>query len=261
MSKLPFAKKSLGQHWLEDKASLEAMVRAACITEADTILEIGPGTGTLTDELAISGAHVRALEFDEQRFHDLGRKYGQDSRVSIIQGDIRTFDLQTLPKDYKIVANIPYYLTANLLRKLVDADNKPSTAVLLVQKEVAQRIVARQGNLSQIAVFTQVYYQPTLGQVVSAHLFLPPPKVDSQILVLERKRVPDFEINDHFVRTVKAGFSEKRKKLRSSLAGGLGINKEAADSILKAVNLNPDARAQELSAADWQKLSEYIQNT
>lgn len=258
---LPFAKKSLGQHWLEDEISLSAMVEAAHIAETDTVLEIGPGTGTLTEKLAATGARVIALEFDQQRYKELDRKYKKQDNIEVLQGDIRTYDLTHLPKSYKIVANIPYYLTANLLRKLVDAENQPLIAVLLVQKEVAQRIVAEKGDLSQVAVFTQVYYKPSLGQIVPADLFTPPPKVDSQILILNRREQSDFKLDGYFINTVKAGFSQKRKKLRSSLTHGLGIKREQAEQLLAGAHLSPDSRAQELSIDDWRRLTEKIKNS
>ncbi len=261
MSSLPFAKKALGQHWLEDQASLEAMAMAGHIMSTDTVLEIGPGTGTLTEELILSGAHITALEFDAQRCKELSHKYSQNSYIDVIQGDIRTFDLGLLPEDYKIVANIPYYLTANLLRKLADSTNKPSKAVLLVQKEVAQKVASHEGNLSLVAIFTQIYYEVSLGQIVPAHLFVPPPKVDSQILILIRRNQPLFEVDESFTKLVKAGFEQKRKKLRTSLAGGLGINKDAVEQYLQKAGIRVDARAQELSIESWHKLSKIINNT
>lgn len=258
MAKLPLAKKSLGQHWLEDDTSLDAMVQSAQVVSSDTILEIGPGTGTLTDKLIATGANILALEFDQQRLQELKRKYNKVGNVQLIAGDIRRFDFANLPKNYKIVANIPYYLTANLLRILTDISNQPEIAVLLVQKEVAQKVVAKPGDLSQVAIFTQVVYQPTLDLIVPAQLFIPPPKVDSQILILTKRQVPLFSINDVFTRVVKAGFSEKRKKLRTSLSGGLGISKFDAEVLLQKANINLDARAQELELIQWHKLSLFL---
>lgn len=257
-SNLPIAKKSLGQHWLEDEQSLGAMVLAAGVSKDDVVLEIGPGTGTLTEKLIGTGAQVIALEFDESRYKDLSKKFKNSSQVKIIQGDIRKFDFSDLPQGYKIVANIPYYLTANLLRMLVDTTSKPAVAVLLVQKEVAERIAEGPGRLSQIAVFTQVCYKPSLGQIVSAEMFTPKPKVDSQILVLERIIDPEFELSDNFIATVKAGFQQKRKKLITSLAGYLGVEKKAVGAWLGQANISLDVRAQELSLNDWFNLNSII---
>ncbi len=256
MTELPRAKKALGQHWLTDKTSLQAMVVSASVKQGDTILEIGPGTGTLTDELLSVGAIVTALEFDLNRVRDLEQRYSKyPNKPTIEPGDIRTYDFNALPKGYKVVANIPYYLTANLLRRFVDAENKPATAALLVQKEVAERVAATPGDLTQIAVYAQLYYEVSLGELVPAHLFTPPPKVDSQILILKRRPTPIYELDATMLKVIKAGFSERRKKIKTSLAGGLQLTKPEVVTMLESAGINPDARAQELSIEDWHKLA------
>jgi 16S rRNA (adenine1518-N6/adenine1519-N6)-dimethyltransferase len=161
-----------------------------------------------------------------------------------------------MPADYKIVANIPYYLTNNLLRILCESSNPPSKMALLVQKEVAQRIVAKPGNMSVLSISVQLYYAVELGQVVPAKLFNPPPKVDSQIIGLTVRSEPLFNDlnNKKFFFVVKAGFSSRRKKLRSSLSGGLHTSKEKADQFLKEAGINGNLRAQELSLQDWHKI-------
>ena len=256
MSELPRAKKALGQHWLTDKPSLQAMVSSADVQPGDVVLEIGPGTGTLTDELLAAGALVTALEFDLNRVRDLESRYAKYPNKPVIEpGDIRTFDFNKLPKDFKVVANIPYYLTANLLRRFVDAENKPEYAVLLVQKEVAERVAAVPGDLSQIAVYAQLYYEVKLGLLVPPHLFRPPPKVDSQILILKRRPVPIYELDEVMLKVIKAGFRERRKKIKTSLTGGLQLTKAEIVLLLEKAGVNPDARAQELSIEDWHKLT------
>lgn len=252
---LPQAKKSLGQHWLTDKPSLQAMVEAANVEAGDVVLEIGPGTGTLTEELLDAGAHVMALEFDTTRAAELARMYAGNEQIEIQEGDVRTFDLGTLPAEYKIVANIPYYLTANLLRKLTDDEHKPSIASLLVQKEVAERVTSEPGDLSQLAVFVQIFYQVHAGELVPAHLFTPPPQVDSQVLVLTKRPKPLIQPNKELLLVVKAGFSERRKKLRSSLSGGLRISKEQAESLLSDADVDPHKRAQELTLEEWDRIA------
>lgn len=239
-------------------SSLEAIADAAMLTQQDTVLEIGPGTGTLTNVLIKKVGHVVALEFDKQRAQSLTRQYAGNSKITVKEGDIRSFDLSPLSRGYKIVANIPYYLTANLLRKLVDADNKPQIASLLVQKEVAERVCAQPGSLSQVAVFVQIFYDVSLGEMVPAYLFTPPPKVDSQVLVLQRRVTPLIEVDDAFIKLVKAGFGEKRKKLRSSLSGGLQMQKSDIETALSDAGLSPDSRAQELSIVQWQALREAL---
>lgn len=246
-------KKSLGQHWLRDEAILDYIADAAEISATDTVVEIGPGTGTLTAKLLARGAKVVAVEKDEK----LAASLAKHKNLRVVPNDILTFDLNKLPTGYKVVANIPYYLTSNLLRVLSESANPPATAVLLVQKEVAERIAAGPGQMSLLAVSVQLYYEPTLGQAVSAKLFEPPPKVDSQVIILNRREKPLFKDLDRqkFFRLVKAGFSQRRKKLRSSLAAGLHISKEQAEDLLKKVGINGDLRAQELSLQQWYELS------
>lgn len=245
-------RKSLGQHWLHDQATLDYIASCADISERDNILEVGPGTGTLTNSLLSQGAKVLAIEKDEE----LAAKLPRHQNLTVAAGDILKFDLASLPANYKVVANIPYYLTSKLLRVLCETTNPPSLMVLLVQKEVAARLAAEPGQMSLLAVSVQLYYEPKLGKVVPAQLFEPPPKVDSQVVTLQRRQGPLFDELDSqkFLRVVKAGFSERRKKLRSSLAGGLGITKDKADTLLKSAGLKPDARAQELSLAQWYRL-------
>lgn len=251
----PIAKKSLGQHWLRDKHSLEAMVTSAMLQPSDTVLEIGPGQGDLTRQIVGSGAEVVALEFDSSLIPHLMTIFKNDlaGSLRIQQGDIRTFDLSALPKPYKIVANIPYYLSANLFRKLIDDTHKPIIASLLVQKEVAERVVAMPGKMSSVAVMLQLFYEVEAGVIVPAILFDPPPKVDSQILILKKRTQPLFPVStDQFFHLVKAGFSQRRKKLKSSLKGRLGT--VSLDELFSRSGVSPDARAQELSMQQWNLL-------
>lgn len=252
MDQIP--KKSLGQHWLHDKASLEAMCRAAQITKNDIVLEIGPGLGTLTKKLVDQAKAVIAIEFDHELAKHLPQRV-RDDNLSIVEADVLKFDFTQLPPDYKLAANIPYYLTSHLLRQLGETTNKPSLAALLVQKEVAERVSAEPGQMSLLSVSVQLYFEVSRDIVVPAALFIPPPKVDSQILILKRRDQPLFEIdNKAFFRIVKAGFSERRKKLRGSLSGGLQISKDQADELLEKAGIDGNLRAQNLSLDDWYKL-------
>ena len=175
----------------------------------------------------------------------------------MVEGDILKFDLTALPAGYKVVANIPYYLTGNLLKMLCESPNPPSKMALLVQKEVAERLAAEPGQMSLLAVSVQLYYEVEIGTVVPARLFSPPPKVDSQIVALARRQKPLFENLDYklFFRLVKAGFSGKRKKLRGSLSAGLRISKDQADGLLNQAGIDGNLRAQNLSLADWNRLA------
>lgn len=248
-------KKSLGQHWLHDEASLDAMLETADVGKNDTVLEIGPGLGTLTEKLLDSGAKVHAVEFDKDLLAGLNKKFGTDPNFTLENVDILKFDLGRLPSGFKVAANIPYYLTSNLLRMLCEADNHFSSAALLVQKEVAERVCSGPGGMSLLSVAVQFYCIAELGPIVPAELFTPPPKVDSQILAL-KYRGPLFEGVDqrNFFRIVKAGFSERRKMLRSSLSGGLGMSKPETEELLSKAGIDPSLRAQALSLEDWQKI-------
>lgn len=252
---MQMTKKSLGQHWLYDKKVLAAIADEAQIKPGEVVLEIGPGTGTLTAELLSRDAKVIAVEKDEALAAKLVTNFG-DRLKKLHVGDILEFDLSELPSNYKVVANIPYYLTSNLVRLLSETSNPPNLMVLLVQKEVAERICAGTGQMSVLGVSAQLYHECSLGQVVPADLFTPPPKVDSQVVILKRRPKPLFDNLDEkqFFRIVKAGFSQRRKKLRSSLSGGLSLTKDQADQILNSVGIDKNVRAQELSLSDWHKL-------
>jgi 16S rRNA (adenine1518-N6/adenine1519-N6)-dimethyltransferase len=249
------ANKSLGQHWLNDHKSLQAMSRSAGVKQGDTVLEIGPGQGSLTRVLLEKGAKVVAVELDESLAAGLEKKFAGLPFI-LNKLSILDFDLSTLPNGYKIVANIPYYLTAHLLRMLSETQHKPSVAVLLVQKEVAQRVSAKPGELSALALLVQFYYEVKADMVVPAGLFKPPPKVDSQILILKSKDTSKLKNIDtkQLFRLINAGFGERRKKLRSSLAGGLHISKQEAEDLLKNAGIDPNMRAQELTFEQWYKL-------
>ncbi len=247
------AKKSLGQHWLKDVKTLEAICDTAEVGMDDVVLEIGPGHGDLTRQLATRAKQVIAVELDEDLATSLASSQIANN-LQIVKEDIRNFDLTSLPKGYKAVANIPYYLTNNLLRLLCESPNPFSQAAILVQKEVAQRVAAKPGQMSLLSVSVQFYCEVSLGQIVPAKLFSPPPKVDSQVLVLKHHG-PMFDIdNKQFFQLVKAGFSSRRKTLLNSLSGGLQLAKPEVESLLKKANINPNSRAQELSLDNWYKI-------
>lgn len=245
-------KKSLGQHWLADPTALESICDAADLNSDDVVLEIGPGLGTLTQLLVQRARQVIAVEFDLQLAAKLPSLVTAGN-LQVTAANILNFDLDHLPKGYKVVANIPYYLTSNLLQVLCEANNPPKQMSLLVQKEVAQRVAARPGAMSLLSVSVQYYCEATLGMIVPAQLFTPPPKVDSQVLALAYRPEPLFNDVDpkKFFRVVKAGFSQRRKKLRSSLAAGLHLSKTAVDELLQACNIDPNGRPQELTLEQW----------
>jgi len=243
--------KNLGQHWLYDETVLEAVADSAQVESGDCVLEIGPGLGTLTKILLSKGATVIAVEKDEA----LASRFEKTQSLTVVEGDILQFDLTGLPAGYKVAANIPYYLTSPLIRKLLESENKPAAIGLLIQKEVAERIVAKPGAMSILGVSVQYYADVSLGAVVPADLFDPPPKVDSQIISITPNNQPSFRANpEKLFRLVKAGFGEKRKKLQNSLSGGLQLDKEITRKLLDKAGLDSSIRAQELSIYDWERL-------
>lgn len=251
--------KSLGQHWLRDRAVLAHIADLAEVDDTDTVLEIGPGLGTLTSELLRRSEKVVAVEFDAELARKLPGQF-PGKNLEVIHQDILSFNLDTLPIGYKVVANVPYYITSKIVQQLMTATNKPSIAVLLVQKEVAERLAAKPGDMSILGVSAQLYAHVYLGDVVPAELFTPPPKVDSQVVVLKTRVTPllqDMTERDFF-RVVKAGFSAKRKKLRSSLSGGLGISKDQVEALLQTANISPDVRAEDLTIGQWQQLANLV---
>lgn len=248
--------KSLGQHWLHDLASLTAMCDAADIGPDDTVLEIGPGLGTLTIELTQRAKRVIAVEFDRVLAAELPARVPVQN-LEIINQDILKFNLSDLPRGYKVAANLPYYITSKIVRMLLESPNPPAQIALLVQKEVAQRMAARPGDMSVLGVSVQYYSEPSLGPIVPATLFTPPPKVDSQIIAMRYRDAPlypDVSTDDYF-RMVRAGFSEKRKTLRNSLSGGLRLDKAEAEKLLSAAGVDPGARAEQLGLDDWYRLA------
>jgi len=262
MKTLPTTNKSLGQHWLQDQYSLDMMLEVAHIGPADTVLEIGPGPGTLTSKLVQKARQVIAVEFDAKLAAALPRAVPAGN-LTVVQQDILHFDLSSLPPDYKVVANIPYYLTSNLLRVLCENPNHFSHAAILIQKEVAERVCASPGNMSLLSVSVQFYCDTSLGEVVPAYLFTPPPKVDSQILQLAFRAEPLFPDTDTdlFFRVVKAGFAQRRKTLVNSIGSGLHLSRDQATALLQAAGIDPSARAQTLDLPAWHRLYQAYQAT
>lgn len=252
-------KKSLGQHWLKDRDVLAHIADSAEITADDTVLEIGPGLGTLTSELLKRAKSVVAVELDTDLATKLPGQFPGTS-LEVVSQDILTFDLTKLPENYVVAANVPYYITSKIIQLLMTAQNKPRTVVLLIQKEVAERLAAGPGDMSILAVSAQVYAEVSLGDLVPAELFTPPPKVDSQVVILKTRQAPliNEEVQTMFFRVVKAGFSAKRKKLRSSISSGLHMSKQQAEVVLVAAGIDPNNRAEALSIQDWLRLVEQI---
>lgn len=252
-------KKSLGQHWLHDETSLLAMCDAADLQSTDTVLEIGPGLGTLTKKLVTRVSKVIAVEYDDDLAKQLVFQQIANN-LQIERSDIRRFNFTNVTPGYKVVANIPYYLTSHLIQLLSESTNPPEIAVLLVQKEVAERVAAKSGDMSLLSVSAQYYWDVSLDLLVPARLFTPPPKVDSQILIMKRRSTPLFNDVDEkqFFQIIKAGFASKRKTLLNSLSGGLRLAKPETNELLEQAEIDPGTRAQNLSLDEWHRLYQSI---
>lgn len=252
--------KSLGQHWLTDRAILSAIADSAQLTKQDAVLEIGPGLGTLTSELLRRAGQVIAVEFDEALARKLPGQF-PGTNLHVVTSDILQFDLATLPKDYKVVANVPYYITSKIVEKLMTAEQKPALSVLLVQKEVAERIAATPGDMSLLALSAQIYAEAKLGIEVPREYFTPAPKVDSRVVTLTTRQQPlvPVDMQKKFWQVARAGFVKKRKKLRSSISAGLGVTKPMAENWLQSAGIDPNVRAQDVSIEQWLRLADIIE--
>lgn len=249
--------KRLGQHLLIDKKAMAKVVAAAQITKSDVILEIGPGTGLLTKELAQRAKKVIAIEKDLAMVDILGKTLKEYKNVEIISGDALSYKVPKVCKVYKVVANIPYYITSPLIRMFLEAENPPTEMILMIQKEVARRICAKPPNMSILAVSVQFYATPKIISYVPKGCFWPVPNVDSAIIKITPNKMdarrPSY--NDDFFRVVKAGFLHPRKKLINNLAEGLTMNKEAVLCWLASSKIDPASRAETLTIKNWLDLT------
>lgn len=252
------ADKALGQNFLQDPTALEKIVHAAEIQAQDSVLEIGPGLGSLTRYLAVAARSVTAVELDHSLVPILGSVLAPYPNTRIIEGDILGFPPATLidSPDYLVVANVPYYITSAIFRHLLETAPRPRRIVLTIQKEVAQRICAGPGDMSLLALSIQVYGQPRIAATIPAGAFYPAPKVDSAVIRVDLYPQPVIqpELLNRFFRLAKAGFSQKRKTLRNSLSAGLGISGTEAAQLLERANIDPMRRPETLSLAEWEQL-------
>ena len=251
--------KRLGQNFLIDKNALAKVVEAANLQPTDVILEIGPGIGTLTQALAQKVRKVIAIEKDAGMVDILGKTLKDFKNIEIVQGDALKLDPNPYTlAPYKVVANIPYYITSPLIRKFLETPRQPEHMVLMLQKEVAQRIVARPPDMSILAVSVQFYAEAKIVSYVSKGCFWPVPNVDSAIIAIRSRNdaKPSGKINtDLFFRIVRAGFSQPRKQLGGNLVKELKGNKKGITEWLLANNIQPTQRAETLSLKDWQNLT------
>jgi 16S rRNA (adenine1518-N6/adenine1519-N6)-dimethyltransferase len=259
-----FPSKRLGQSFLIDKKVLKKTVEVADLSKNDTVLEVGPGIGNLTIELAKKVKKVIAVEKDERMVEILKERLEEEriKNVEIVNEDILKFLPSFKPRrSYKVVANIPYYLTSRLIRNLLEMERKPKLIVLMVQKEVAQRICAKPPKMNLLAVSVQFYAKPEIVSYVSKNSFWPRPKVDSAIIkikpLIDADRRP---INaDLFFKIVKAGFSHPRKQLTNNLTEKLKMEKEKVKNWLLKNGIEPTQRAETLNIEDWINLTKSLE--
>lgn len=250
-------RKRLGQNFLRDRSYLRRILDAGDIGSEDEVLEIGAGTGVLTAALLERARRVVAIELDDSLFALLQKRMGSFSRLELRHGDALRFDpAAAFQGPYKLVGNIPYYITGPLVRRYLETAHRPEVLVFMVQAEVAERITAPPGKLSLLGVSVQYYADARVVARVPAGAFHPVPRVDSAILRLtphDRSHATDPEI---FFRVVRAGFSMRRKQLANTLAAGLGLDRRTTDQLLRYAALDGTRRAETLSLEEWNELAQ-----
>jgi len=252
-------KKSLGQNFLHDPNTLAKIIEVAGLEAEDTVLEIGAGTGALTRLLAERTAQVVAIEVDERLQTLLRHELGVYNNVRLHWGDILDADLGRLmgTEPYKVVANLPYYITSAILRKLLESQPKPLTLTVMVQKQVAERLVAKPDEMSLLAVSVQFYGMPKIVHTLKPSVFYPRPDVDSAVIHLEVSPQPQVAVPSEklFFEVVRAGFGQKRKQLKNALTAGLSLPADQATRLLQEANIDPQRRAETLTLAEWGALT------
>lgn len=265
--------RELGQNFLVDPHALQQIVDAGMLTPDDTVIEVGPGLGVLTYELVQHAGRVIAIELDKRLAARLQDEFAQTPNLSVIQSDVMRVDLvaalggRSTPA-YKVVANLPYQITSAIIRHFLEATPAPELLVIMVQREVAERIAAQPPQMSVLAHSVQFYAEPEIVARVPATSFIPAPKVDSAVLRLRRRAQPAVQVDDvdAFFRTIKAGFLQARKKLSNALPGGLAamgvkIEKDEVLRLLEAVGVDPARRAETLSLEEWARVHNQLRQS
>jgi 16S rRNA (adenine1518-N6/adenine1519-N6)-dimethyltransferase len=252
-------KKSLGQNFMHDPNTLEKIITTAEIMPDDLVVEIGPGTGALTERLAQVARHVMAVEVDDRLEELLETRFNDTPNVYFVFNDILKTDLLQLVglKPFLVVANVPYYITTAIIQYLLEQKRRPKRIVMTMQYEVAQRICSQPGDMSLLAVSVQYYGKPQIVGRLNPAVFWPRPGVDSAILRIDTYDQPIVAAPSDraFFRVVKAGFSQKRKQLRNSLSGGLSVKSDIAEQYLQAAQIDSTRRAETLNLEEWSRLS------
>jgi 16S rRNA (adenine1518-N6/adenine1519-N6)-dimethyltransferase len=256
-------KKSLGQHFLKDSAICARIVDAARIEPGETILEVGPGRGAITGMLADKADQLVLIELDGALAAMLSERYESEDNVRVIESDARDLDFEdggdvpeVVGRPYKVVANLPYYAAANIIRRFLESNNPPTEIVVMIQREVALEMAAPEGKMGMLSIATHFYADPEVLFDVPGSAFIPPPKVVSSIIRLVRRSGKPLELEDEagFFKFVRAGFKAPRKQLHNSLARGLIIEVEQASDIIARAELDSVRRPRTLSIAEWGRL-------
>jgi len=255
-----WSNKRLGQNFLVDKSALKTIIKTAELNSKDYVLEVGPGIGTLTQKLCENARWVLGIEVDPNMIKILKETCSKYRNLKIIQRNILAIDLTKVLSQvpsYKVVANLPYYITQPVLRNFLETqDFKPETMILMVQREVAEKICTKKNDMSLLSVSINFYADPELIEIVKKDSFFPVPKVNSAIIRLKNIGIkyPEIKNIDLFFQIVKAGFSQKRKKLHNSIASGLRIENIEIKNILKKAKIDSNRRAETLSLNEWQNI-------
>ncbi len=252
-------RKSLGQHWLKDRDMLLDIADSASSENTDTVLEIGPGLGTLTSALFKFFNKVIAVELDDRLAENLPKSF-PGKNLEVVHNDVLSINLSdlNLPEHYVVAGNIPYYITSPIIQKFLHADHRPEKIVLLIQKEVAERLAAAPGDYSILGLSAQIYAKVSLGPVVKREFFTPPPKVDSQVVILEPLATP--LASEKTMSLIKLGFISPRKKLITNLLVGLKLPKERLQAAFYDCKISDNARPADLSIEDWCTLEKCLLN-
>ena len=253
------ARKSFSQHWLTDCDALKQIVDASCLTPTTTVLEVGAGMGVLTAKLARRAGRVIAVEIERDVWPVLRDMTGGYPHVELLNTDLMRIDPARLfaGTPYTFVANLPYAITSHALRYYLESSQQPERMVVLIQYEVAERLVAQPGDMSLLSLSVQMYSTPRIVAHVPAHSFSPPPEVDSAIVVLEmHPPLADVAVRERMFKIAKQAFSQRRKQLHNILPGALHIAPERVQDWLASVDIAPDRRPQTLSLDEWIRLTE-----
>ncbi|MDO8264847.1 MAG: 16S rRNA (adenine(1518)-N(6)/adenine(1519)-N(6))-dimethyltransferase RsmA [Candidatus Parcubacteria bacterium] len=252
-------KKSFGQNFLINKGILMKIIEAGGISSKDEVLEIGPGIGTLTRELAKKAKRVVAVEKDRQMVEILKETVGGLKNAEVVSLDatnINPFDFKLKHKKYKLFGNLPYYVSNPIIRKFLETEIQPSLMVFIIQKEVAQRICTKAPDMTLLSASVQFYAKPEIISYVSKGSFWPRPKVDGAIIkIIPFESFPDADFSDNFFKIIKAGFSQPRKQLINNLSKGLTVDRGVIKEWLLKNNISPEQRAETLKMEDWKKLT------